>query len=127
MPPIPTKPASPWSEPRRITVSSSDPGCVCNISAECMGALAVHEVADETTDLSLKGLWCLCHIHTGLWIVRLKTREECKKVGEYLWSKHCLVFRERSAAEVDKATPPWLRSWLKAMAERGEYFPPTPS
>lgn len=76
------------------------------------GSFSVHEEED--------GGWTLSHLPTGLRVLTVKTVKDAKRIGEYLWRRFCLAFREKNKEDVKRKLLPWVEGWLKRIDKETE-------
>jgi hypothetical protein len=104
---------------RKIMVQLAT-GRMSRITAQVYGAFAFHPSMDPGSG----DLWSLTHLHTGLRVVLVKTSEDARRIGEYLWERYGLVFRHRTVKEVTSRMPPSVVRWLASCGKSREWLDP---
>jgi hypothetical protein len=108
-PPVPrAKATAPWVK-KSVRVDSRRHTRGEVVEAEVYGAFAVHRGLGKEGE----GLWALTHEPTGRRIVLLATELDCKRLGELLWGKWCLLFRLKDLETLRSRLPIWMFNWLK--------------
>jgi hypothetical protein len=111
-------PNTPWE--RAVVALTTDLGTK-NVPAKRYGQIAVHGRAGDKDRM-----WVVTHIPTGLAITGVNTEPDALKIGEVLWGRCCLAFREASVEGILKKLPGWVRNWVLACRETGVFQDPAP-
>jgi hypothetical protein len=87
-------------------------------AAKVYGRFAVHPCVTNP------GYFAATHLPTGLSAVLTKTEIETIKVATYLWDNFCLPFCEETKEGVNEKLPGWVRYWLFACRDTGNWLNP---
>lgn len=115
----PTNPQSHWVE-KTIEVVLDDTDKKKKVKARVFGQIAVHPSLEKSD--RIRGDFTISSVTIGVCIVAVSTEADAFKIGEVLWRKACLAFREKEWQDVIAKLPPWVIPWCRAMRNAVKYL-----
>lgn len=114
--------------PKKIRATINEPLDSHLMDAVCMGAFAIYCRKDlfyavPPTDERVSG-YNLDHITSGLSILLGASEEDCMRMGEYLWSRYCLLFRNEDPEDIREKISPQLKEWCQLCRTEKKWIDP---
>lgn len=111
-------PASPW-KPGKVRVVTDEEE-ESYFDGLILGGISVRQ------GIANPSQWYVASQTAGLLICTVSSEEDAKRIGEYLWGKCCLAFREQTVEKITARLPLWVKPWVRECRKRKGWVDPTP-